>query len=146
MNLSPVNLSAVMATPTTLLTTSGATHTLQLRVAKRFWSRLRGLMFSRPLPPDAAVLFPHCTSVHTCFMFYALDLAYLDAQGRITQCAPGIKPWRLHWARQANPLLAFKPAHTLELQPGTLARLGIEPGDQLQYSGLGDQSACAHSI
>jgi uncharacterized protein len=130
--LAVTSSAAKTATTTaTFITASGARHALNLRVADNFWLRLRGLMFSHPQAPNSALLFERCTSVHTCFMRYALDLVYLDIQGRITQCVPGLKPWRFHWAQAGSQPEGVKPVHTLELQPGALQRLGLAPGDQL---------------
>ena len=121
----------MLATPAAFTTASGVRHTVQLRVADDFLSRMRGLMFSRMRAQDEAFLLKQCTSVHTCFMRYALDLAYLDAEGRITQCVSQLAPWRMHWAQRRRGALTARPVHTLELQPGTLQRLGLKPGDQL---------------
>ncbi|ABM56041.1 DUF192 domain-containing protein [Verminephrobacter eiseniae] len=110
---------------------------LRIRQAQGFWARFIGLM-GRPDPRAAAardagnaartggasaLLIAHCTSVHTCFMRYALDIIYLDAQGRITRQALALAPWR---CSRAGP----GAAHVLELPAGAIT--GLQPGMQLQ--------------
>ncbi|AKJ31663.1 DUF192 domain-containing protein [Caldimonas brevitalea] len=119
-----------------IYTATGAWQ-LRVRVAVRFWSRWRGLMLSPPLRPDAGLLIPRCASVHTCFMRYALDLVYLDAAGRVVACVPALKPWRANVCRVRGPHHGAAPAalarHCLELAAGTVAALGIRPGDAFAH-------------
>lgn len=102
---------------------------LSIRVADSFFARFRGLMLSRPLGPEEGLLITRCTSVHTCFMRQVIDVVYLDAQGRITRCAPGVRPWR-------GSLGPRGTAHTLELAEGAIARLGLAPGQVLVHAAL----------
>jgi uncharacterized membrane protein (UPF0127 family) len=125
---SPVSFS--VPSPAVLRTQGGA-HALRLRVARGFFSRLRGLMFSAPLPDSTGLLITRCTSVHTCFMRYALDLVYLAANGEVTQCVSGVKPWR--WSISTR---GRGTRHVLELPAGSIAGLGIRTGDRL----LGDSA------
>ena len=124
-------------TPPSLLHTRNGSHALTLREARGFWSRFRGLMLSRPLPPDSGLLITHCASVHTCFMRYALDLVYLDAAGRVTQCVAHLKPWRTSACNRRSGLSHGRAVHVLELAAGSIERLGIQTADQLKHPTLG---------
>jgi uncharacterized protein len=100
---------------------------LHIDIADTFWARFLGLMGSSRLPVDHALLIKQCSSVHTCFMRYPIDLVFLDSGYRVTETASAIKPWRLHMARA--------PAkHVLELAAGGIERLGLRSGQML--SGL----------
>lgn len=100
-------------------------HTsLHIEKASGFWRRFKGLMLSRPLPPNTALLIPRCASVHTCFMRFCLDIVYLDQRGRVVKCVRGVKPWRLSWGGRGA-------VHTLELAAGSIALHGIEQGDMV---------------
>lgn len=66
-----------------------------LIVADRFWSRLVGLQFRRSLAPGQGLLLTPCSSIHTCFMRFAIDLVWLDATQRVVELSPNIAPWRI---------------------------------------------------
>ncbi|MDB5822458.1 MAG: hypothetical protein JWR21_1162 [Herminiimonas sp.] len=101
--------------------------TFCLRVADGFWARLRGLMWTSGPKPGEAMLLRHCASVHTCFVFAPLDLAYLDRDGIIVRLVPTLRPWRVSHCWHA--------AHTLELQGGAIAALGLSVGQRIMQSG-----------
>lgn len=95
--------------------------------AERWWQRLRGLLFHRPLANDAseALLIVPCGSVHTLGMRYPLDIVFLDRAGNVIGCREAVTPWRACLARGAR--------ETLELAAGGVARLAIIPGDRLDW-------------
>ncbi|MCW8207126.1 DUF192 domain-containing protein [Verminephrobacter aporrectodeae subsp. tuberculatae] len=109
---------------------TGQPHALQIRQARGFWGRFIGLM-GRSDPRgtaagnSSALLIARCTSVHSCFMRYALDLVYLDTRGRITRQVPALAPWRCSWGGPGA-------AHVLEMPAGAIASQGLEPGMQLR--------------
>jgi uncharacterized membrane protein (UPF0127 family) len=80
------------------------------------WSpraRLLGLAWLDELPLGCALLIPRCRSVHTFGMRFALDVDFLDADGRAIHCVRGVPPRRLAWCRGAAAVLerpAAKPA------------------------------------
>jgi uncharacterized membrane protein (UPF0127 family) len=101
---------------------------VRLRVAGTFFARLRGLMLRSPHSPDLApevLLLRRCAAIHTAFMRYALDIAWLDRDGRIVGTRRNLKPWRLAWGPRGT-------AHTLELRAGDLAWLNLAPGDGIR--------------
>ena len=73
---------------------------MEIRVARSPWSRLVGLAFRRPRP-GAALLLPRCRSIHTFGMRFALDLVWLDAEGRVLAVDEGVRPWRVRVRRDA---------------------------------------------
>jgi uncharacterized membrane protein (UPF0127 family) len=93
------------------------------RVARSFWSRLRGLLGRRGLPPGTGLLFPRTASVHTHFMRFAIDVVFLDARGEVVALAPELRPWRFARGKGA--------VTTVELAAGECRRLGVGPGDVL---------------
>ena len=119
---------------TELITRSGR-HSLTLRVASHFFSRLRGLMFAAPLRPNHGLLITRCASVHTGFMRAAIDVVYLDQYGSVTECIANLRPWRgsRSGGRHADGIRRPRARHTLELRAGSIARLHIQPGDWLQH-------------
>ncbi len=73
-------------------------------VANSFFTRLGGLLFTKA---PAALLFPHCTSVHSMCMPYTLLIVHLSNQGDILACYP-LRPYALSRRVSAT-------AHILEL-------------------------------
>ena len=39
--------------------------------------------------------FPRCSSVHTCFMAYPIDIAFIDRDGNILARYENVRPWRM---------------------------------------------------
>jgi uncharacterized membrane protein (UPF0127 family) len=44
---------------------------------------------------DYAILFTNCSSVHTFFMRFNLDIVFLDKNGIVVGFKRNIKPWRI---------------------------------------------------
>ena len=122
-----------------LLHTASGAHALDVEVADSFWRRFRGLMLAPPLAERSALLLMKCDSVHCAFMRQAIDVVYLDAQGTVLKCVPQLKPWRASISqagRDAHGARHVRARHTLELAAGSIARLGIAPGDSLEHPSL----------
>lgn len=100
------------------------TYQPQMRIARGFWQRFKGLMLTKPLPEMQGLLIPHCASVHTLFMRYPLDVVYLDRRGAVVKLVPSLHPWRLSWGGHAA-------SQTLEMTVGSIARCGLALGDCL---------------
>lgn len=96
-----------------------------VRQACGFWQRLAGLMGQAQPAARCALFIARCTSVHTCFMRQAIDIVYLDAQGRITGLRPGVAPWRFSRGERGSK-------HLLEMHAGAIASQGLAPGMQLR--------------
>lgn len=63
-----------------------------ISVANTFWTRLRGLMFTRSFPSNSAMHIIPCRTIHTFFMNYAIDVVYLDANFQIVAIDETIAP------------------------------------------------------
>lgn len=96
----------------------------RLTIANSFWQRFKGLMFSKPLPLAQGLLIPRCSSVHSLFMRFPLDVVYLDPQGAVVKLVPNLKPWRLSWGGNAA-------SQTLEMTAGGIVQCGLALGDRL---------------
>lgn len=87
-------------------------------------SRRQGLLGRDGLSPDEALILAPCASVHTAFMRFPIDLAFVDRNGRIVKVAWGVRPWRVR--------AAWRGFAVVELAAGTLARAGCELHDELE--------------
>jgi uncharacterized protein len=89
------------------------------------WDRARGLLGRPRLEAGEGLLIDPCPSVHTVGMRYPLDLVFLDAEFRLLKQVSALPPLRWAGCKQARA--------TLELAPGSLAALNLEPGDRLEW-------------
>jgi peptide-methionine (S)-S-oxide reductase len=88
-------------------------------------ARLRGLLGRSALAEGEGLLIEPCTAIHTFFMRFAIDAAFLSRDLRVVRAIPELRPWR---ATRFHPLAAM----AVELPPGTLQRTGTREGDVLQ--------------
>lgn len=94
-----------------------------LRSGDTFLRRLRGLLFTRSLPPDEGLLLAPCNGVHMMGMLYALDIVYLDQTLRVVKIARRLRPF-------IGVSICPSAAMALELAAGGAA--GWQVGDQLK--------------
>jgi uncharacterized protein len=93
-------------------------------VARTPLARTVGLMFRRSLPPGEGLFITPCSSIHMWFVFFRIDVAFVDRDLRVVRVRRRLPPF---W-------LAFggKGAWSVfELPAGTLERTGTREGDQL---------------
>lgn len=77
----------------------------EVQVAVDFRARLLGLAGLRREAAGAGLLIPRCRSVHTFGMRFALDLVFLDGDGRVLAVRREVPPRRLAWHRRAGAVL-----------------------------------------
>ena len=94
--------------------------------ARSFVARLGGLLARAPLGADEALYLAPCASVHTFFMRYPIDVAFIDRAGRVMKIVT-LAPWR------AAACLGARGA--LELRAGQARRLGIAVGAVVDLHG-----------
>jgi uncharacterized membrane protein (UPF0127 family) len=66
-----------------------------VKAAYRFWQRFKGLMLTRSLPDHTALHLAPCSSVHTFFMKYRIDILYLNKQNVIVGIEEKLEPGKL---------------------------------------------------
>ena len=74
-------------------------------VAKDFRTRLRGLAWRDREAAGPGLLIPRCSSVHTFGMRFALDVYFLDAEGRVLSLRRRVPPRRVLWQRGSAAVL-----------------------------------------
>jgi len=74
-------------------------------VATGFRSRLLGLSWRARENAGPGLLIPRCASVHTFGMRFALDLYFLDEDGRVIEVRRRVPPRRIVWCRGASAVL-----------------------------------------
>lgn len=92
---------------------NGITICHKMVQAKKMVSRMIGLMFVEAMPDCDGFLITPCTSIHTFFMRFPLDIVFLDKNFKVVKVIHNIKPWRMTG-------VYFKAHHVLEMRAGTL--------------------------
>ena len=108
-------------------TTRGTSLGTHVRVASSMRDRIVGLLRTPEVLPGEGLLIERTASIHMFFMPYAIDVVYVDREGRYTPTVSRLRPWRVvWWARGARDCI--------ELRAGALDGTGTLPGDQLAFS------------
>jgi len=87
--------------------------------------RFLGLMGRRGLQPQAGLHLPRCSSIHTCFMLFPIDVVYLDRAKVVKKIVAGMKSWRLSWCPGADSVL--------EAAAGWAQKVGLAEGAQVAF-------------
>lgn len=77
----------------------------EVRVASGRRARLLGLSHLDREQAGPGLLIPRCSSVHTFGMRFALDLVFLDRDGRPCSVRRALPPRRVAWDRRASAIL-----------------------------------------
>ena len=99
----------------------------RVSVADSWWPRFRGLLARPPLMKGEGMLLLRCGSVHTIGMTRAIDVVFVDAEGKVVRSIPRLRPWRLG-------LGGTEAVHALELPAGRLDETGTVNGHRLSWS------------
>lgn len=92
--------------------------------ADSFFSRLRGLIFRKPLENGEALLLKDCKSIHTMGMKYGIDAAFINKEGKIISIFENILPWRFSpYVGQASAVVEFKGGFLKEKSLGAGDRI-----------------------
>lgn len=94
------------------------------RLASSYWQRLIGLMGSKPLVKGEAQIIDPCSSVHTHWMRFAIDVIYVNKDHFVVGIDPALAPWKIgHFYKKVR--------YVVELPSGTAAATGTQVGDVL---------------
>jgi len=130
----PARAAEPTAFPRSKLTISSdrGNFVFTVEVANTWMLRRRGLQNRRTLPRDAGMLFdfrkPQMVSMWMKDTFLSLDMIFIDADGIIFSIAENTEPLSLNAIGSGAPVLTV-----LEVNAGTVARLGIRPGDRVHH-------------
>jgi uncharacterized membrane protein (UPF0127 family) len=113
----------------TIETTGGSRH-FSVELAIEPQQKEQGLMFRRNMAPDAGMLFdyarPEPVAMWMKNTLIPLDMLFIGSDGRVVNIRERAVPGSLDTIESAGPVRAV-----LELNGGTVARLGIKPGDKV---------------
>jgi uncharacterized protein len=98
-------------------------------VADQLWqafdsaTRRKGLLGRDSMPEGSALLIAPSNTIHTFFMRFPIDIAFVAKDGRVVSVRSALPAWRLAMSLRAYAVV--------ELPAGALARSETKPGDVL---------------
>jgi len=94
-----------------------------------FVSKLRGLMFTRE--SDSALVFRFArekkTALHMFFVFYPIDVVYLNSDKIIVEMKPNFRPFRVYFPGN-------KARYVLELPAGYIQKYDLAVGEKFDLA------------
>ncbi len=115
----------------TINTASGKQH-FTIEEAKTQPQMMQGLMYRRSMPADAGMLFEYDHPQPVAFWMkntlIPLDMLFIGADGTVLDIHERAVPLSLDTIGTDKPVLGV-----LELNGGTVSRLGIKPGDRVDH-------------
>ena len=87
-------------------------------------ARRRGLLGRDSLEPGHAMLIAPCSSIHTWFMRFPIDVIFVARDGRVVKTRAAMPPWRLAAAPRSYAVV--------ELASGAIAKANVTIGDRLE--------------
>jgi uncharacterized membrane protein (UPF0127 family) len=110
-----------------LALTNGRTNRLVARTLLTAFdsaSRKRGLLQHENLPDGTALIIAPSNAIHTFFMRFSIDVAFVTKDGRVLKVRPAMPPWRI--------AAAWGGFAVIELSAGALDRADTRCGDTLR--------------
>lgn len=98
-------------------------------VADTTLRRIRGLIGRRELNPGDGIVLRPGWSIHTAFVLFPIDVAFVDADQVVLKVVENLKPFRASVCRGARDVV--------ELAAGEAKRRGLKPGDRLAWAARG---------
>ena len=100
---------------------TGHTIASAVEIAETRRARNRGLLGRDALDPSSALVLTPCCSIHTASMRFAIDVVFIDRDGRVLRIVSALPPWRAAWAVRAHAVI--------ELAGGCLRPDDLKVGD-----------------
>ena len=98
-------------------------------------SRRTGLLHHNALPAGTALIIAPSNAIHTFFMRFAIDVAFVAKDGRIVKIRNAIRPWRMAAAWRAYAAIEL-PAGTIDSETRTGDRLVVLPTQDRSIRGF----------
>ena len=111
--------------------TQGTVVAREHKVCRSIWSKARGLMFtgSKSVVRESLVFeFDGLqkTGLHMFFVFYPIDILFLDEKQRVVEMKEGFRPFTFY-----NPKELSK--YVIELPAGKIAESNTSVGDEINW-------------
>src|SRR5258706_3143350 len=87
-------------------------------------ARRVGLLRHASLPQGEAMIIAPCNAIHTFFMRFPIDVAFVAKDGRVLKTRAAVRPWRIAVSLRAHAVV--------ELPAGALLDSPLARGDRLE--------------
>lgn len=104
--------------------TKNTTIAREAIVAETLFQRIKGLLGKKQLAEGQAIILRPCSSIHTLFMRFAIDVIFVDKNNIVIKAIAHLKPFRLTY-------IYFHAAFVIELPANTLKSTLTAIGDTL---------------
>jgi uncharacterized protein len=121
--LEPLDTMSAVAAPAIVNAQTGAVVATSAEVARTSSERRRGLLGRSGLPGGSALIIARCNAIHTIGMQFAIDVAFVDAHGRVRKIVSRLPPCRIAISPGARV--------TIEFAAGELEARALRVGDRL---------------
>ena len=89
--------------------TTGTVIAEKVKKAENLQDRLFGLIPRASMDKSEGLFLKPCSSIHTCFMKFAIDAVFLDKKMKVVAIIDSMKPWRFSaWHISAESVLELK--------------------------------------
>jgi uncharacterized membrane protein (UPF0127 family) len=105
---------------------SGRVVATRVELALDSQSRRRGLLGRDEFEKGAALIIAPCSSIHTFFMRFAIDVVFVSRDGRVLKTYSTLVPWRMAFS--------FGAFAVIELPAGALSQLEARRGDVMHVT------------
>jgi uncharacterized protein len=110
--------------PSLIIERTGRMLASAVELADTSETRRRGLLGRDSLDLSAALIIAPCSAIHTAFMRFVIDVAFVDRSGRVLKVVHDLHPWRI--------AASFRAFAVIEMHRGSLRRSGVAVGDQVR--------------
>jgi uncharacterized protein len=102
---------------------TGDTVARDVEMAATRASRRRGLLGRDAMDAASALVLAPCCAIHTAHMRFAIDVMFVNREGRVLKIAARMVPWRI--------AIAPRACAAVEMSAGSAAAHAVEVGDYL---------------
>ncbi len=95
-------------------------------IANNIFSRLKGLLGTKSLKECSALIIKPCSSIHTYFMQYDIDVIFVDKQNKVLAALDGMAPFKIS-------KVYFNAAFCIEFPAGTIKKTSTNIGDTIIF-------------
>jgi DNA-binding CsgD family transcriptional regulator/uncharacterized membrane protein (UPF0127 family) len=115
------------------LVIAGGEEICLAEVADTHFTRARGLLGWRKLDVGKGLWVRPCRAIHTFFLKFPIDVAYLASDGTVVKTSSHVRPFRFSVG-------GWRARSVLELPAGFLDRSGLKVGDGVTWSPVDGQA------
>ena len=117
------------ADPSSFAITNDRNHRVVARTLQTAFdsaSRRRGLLKHDSMADGSALIIAPSNAIHTFFMRFSIDVAFVSRSGEVLRVRRDMPPWRI--------AAAWRGFAVVELPSGVLERTDTRPGDRLRIT------------